>query len=356
MNAVQAVVNLSMIADITNGQVDGDCEFAVNNLSSLENATSDSLAFYVGPRQTSRLQHTAAGAVLLKRKHAELFNRHKVIVDSPYLAYAHVSALFAPPAQLPPHKIHPSAIIAASASIHADAIIGPYSVIGENSIVEQGVVIGNHTSIGNNCVVGQHTEIKHGVRIHSRTSIGKRCNISSGVVLGASGFGYAEAQREWVRIEQIGRVLIGDDVDIGANTTIDRGALDNTIIGNGVKLDNQIQIGHNVQVGDHTIMAACVAVAGSTSIGKYCRLGGCAAILGHITIADEVCINGTSFVAHSITEAGVYAAVLPAQPVAKWRKTLANINRLERLASKIHTFTAIRRPKTKTTSKETENE
>ena len=339
MGKAEAVIDLGRVAEVTGGRVAGDGAFRVKSISSLENAAADSLAFYGDPQQASKLKATAAGAVMLRAEHAGLFVGHKVIVADPYLAFARASALFAPPAT--PARIHPSAIISPGASIHADAAIGPYSVIGENARVEQGAIIGSHVSVGDGCVVGAHTTLDSGVRLYARTMIGARCNLASGVVIGASGFGYVESGESgenpgaWVRIEQLGGVVIGDDVDIGAGTTIDRGAIDNTIIGNGVKLDNQIQIAHNVRVGEHTVMAGCVAIAGSAVIGKRCRLGGRAAILGHLEIADDVCVNANSFVAASLTEAGVYSSMIPVQPAARWRKTVARIHRLEALAKKL---------------------
>ena len=337
------MIDLGRVAEVTGGRVDGDGAFRVKTLSSLENAAGDSLAFYADPRQESKLKSTAAGAVMLRAEHAGLFAGFKVIVADPYLAYARVSVLFVPPRKAA-DQIHPSAIVAASASVHADASIGAYSVIGENTRIEAGVVIGSHGSVGDDCVLGRHTILDSGVHIASRTRIGERCNLASGVVIGSGGFGYVEnscqkqgnqKQGEWLRIEQLGGVIIGDEVDIGANTTIDRGAIDNTVIGNGVKLDNHIQIAHNVQVGDHTAMAGCVAIAGSAVIGKRCRLGGRAAILGHLEIADDVIINADSFVSGSLTEAGVYSSMIPVQPAARWRKTVAQMHRLDELAEKV---------------------
>ena len=338
MEGAEAVIALGRVAQVTGGRVDGDGGFRVKTLGSLDNAAGDALAFYADPRHESRLKTTGAGAVMLRAEHAGLFAGHKVIVADPYLGYARASTLFAPP-NTAPGQIHPSAIIAASASVHGDAAIGPYGVIGENTRIGRGVIIGDHVSVGDHCVIGCHTILDAGVRLYARTLIGERCRLASGVVIGAAGFGYAEnpdgKSGEWLRIEQLGGVVIGDDVDIGANTTIDRGAIDDTVIGNGVKLDNHIQIAHNVRVGDHTAMAGCVAVAGSAVIGRRCRLGGRASILGHLEIADDVIINADSFVAGSITEAGAYSSMLPVQPAARWRKTVAHIHRLGRLAEAV---------------------
>lgn len=340
--ATEKPIDLGRIACVTGGRVDGDCAFIVTALSSLEKAGADSLSFYAGPKRAAKLKTSGAGAVMLKAEHAGLFPGHKVIVEDPYAAYARASALFAPPpGGIHPGGIHPSAVIAAGASLHADVTVGPYSVIGDNSRLEQGVVVGSHVSVGGDCVLGRHTVVEPGVCIYPRTVIGRRCRLASGAVIGASGFGYAPTGGQadgggaWLRIEQLGGVVIGDDVDIGAHTAIDRGALDDTVIGNGVKLDNHIQIAHNVRVGDHTIMAGCVAIAGSTVIGARCQLGGRASILGHLQIADDVRVNAGSFVARSITEAGVYSSMIPALPAARWRNIAANLRRLDRLAEKV---------------------
>jgi len=331
------------IARVTEGRVDGDGAFIVTTLSSLKKAGADSLSFCDGrPKQVAKLKASGAGAVMLRAEHAGLFPGHKVIVENPRVAYARASALFAPPpGGLHPGGIHPSAVIAAGASLHADVTVGPYSVIGDNCRLEQGVVVGSHVSVGDDCVLGRHTVLEPGVRIYPRTVIGRRCRLASGAVIGASGFGYARTGGQadgggaWLRIEQLGGVVIGDDVDIGAHTAIDRGALDDTVIGNGVKLDNHIQIAHNVRVGDHTIMAGCVAVAGSTVIGARCQFGGRASVLDQLTIADDVCVLAGGFVAKSIDEPGKYSSFIPAMPATTWHKIVANLYRLDRLAKTV---------------------
>lgn len=339
--AAENPVDLGRIARVTGGRVDGDRAFIVTALSSLEKAGADSLSFCADPKRAAKLKASGAGAVMLRAEHAGLFPGHKVIVEDPYAAYARASALFAPPPGGLHPGIHPSAVIAAGASLHADVTVGPYSVIGDNARLEQGVVVGSHVSVGGDCVLGSRTVLEPGVRIYPRTVIGRGCRLASGAVIGASGFGYAPTGGPsgrggaWLRIEQLGGVVIGDDVDIGAHTAIDRGALDDTVIGNGVKLDNHIQIAHNVRVGDHTIMAGCVAIAGSTVIGARCQLGGRASILGHLQIADDVRVNAGSFVARSITEAGVYSSMIPALPAARWRNIAANLRRLDRLAKAV---------------------
>ena len=329
-------IDLQSVARVANGRVDGDASLQVKRLRSLPTATADSLTFYMESTPRAQLKASEAGAVLLCAEHADWFGGNKIIVDDPYLAYARVSALFAPPHPAP--NLHPSAIIASGASgasVDASVTLGAYSVIGERVTLAADVVIGSHVSIDPDCSIGRGSTLENGVRIYSGTRIGANCHVAACAIIGASGFGYAPHHGKWEKIQQLGGVLIGDEVDIGAHTTIDRGALEDTIIGNGVKLDNHIQIAHNVQVGEHTIMAGCVAIAGSAVIGKRCRLGGRAAILGHLQIADEVTINANSFVASDIKQSGVYSSMLPAQPAERWRKIVAHINRLEQLVDKV---------------------
>lgn len=326
-----AAVTLARVAQVTGGRVDGDAGFTVAELKSLESADAGSLAFYAGQRRAgAALKNTAAGAVMLRADHAGEFPRHKIIVAEPYLAYARASALFAPPA--PPPGIHSTAVIAAHASVAADAAVGAFTVIGPGARIGPGAVIGAHASVGDNCVIGGGTRLDPGARIYPGVRIGRRCRIAAGAVIGAPGFGYAPGGDngdggEWTRIEQLGGVLIGDEVDIGAHTAIDRGALDDTVIADGVKLDNHIQIAHNVSIGPGTIMAGCVAVAGSTVIGARCQFGGRASILGHLVIADDVRVLAGGFVAKSILQPGEYSSLIPAMPAARWRRVIAGLRR-----------------------------
>jgi len=349
-------VTLARVAEVTGGRVDGDAGFTVAALKSLDSARADSLSFCAGGRHAAALKTTAAGALLLRAEDAAYFPRHKILIADPYLAYARASALFAPPA--PPPGVHPTAVIAADAAVHAGATVGAYSVIGAGAVIARGAVVGAHVFIGDACVIGERTVIDTGARIYAGVSIGRGCRIASGAVIGAPGFGYAAAGENidtvagknsgdggaggagdggggetidrtctWARIEQLGGVVIGDEVDIGAHTAIDRGALDDTVIGDRVKLDNHIQIAHNVCIGDDTIMAGCVAVAGSTVIGKRCQFGGRASVLGHLSIADDVRVHAGGFVAKSIAQVGDYSSLLPAMPAARWRRIVAGLRR-----------------------------
>ena len=328
------MVSLSRIAEVSGGEILGDSGFEIAQLHSLESAAPDSLTFCVDPLKNPYFSSSKAGAMIIAPQYADLFPGHKILSKNPYLAYAKVSALFKKkPGSLP--YIHPSAIISASAVLGDNVFIGPLSCIEKNTNIGEGAVIGSGVYIGSDVVVGKQTEISSGVVIQDRCVIGERCVISPGVVIGSDGFGYAANGQQWQKIEQLGIVIIGDDVDIGANTTIDRGSIGNTSIASGVKLDNQIQIAHNVQIGENTVVAACVGIAGSAKIGKRCRIAGKASILGHLEIVDDVTILVDSLVVRSISQAGEYGSMLPSQPIGQWRKNVAVLRRLEKLAKKV---------------------
>ena len=333
-------ISLAELAECCRGEVVGDPTATVLGVSSLVNPKPDTLGFYTGNSGASREgadnahfgdETNVLGAILVKPDDQSLFSCNRILVDDPYLAYAQVSMLFCRTdgaANAGIHDavdIHPSAVIADDVSIGAYTVIGPRTNIGAGCRIGAGVVIEADCEIGSDCTLAPN------VTLCRQTRMGARCNLSPGVVIGASGFGYAPTERSWKKIYQHGGVVLGNDVDVGANTTIDCGAIDDTVIGNRVKLDNQIQIAHNVMVGDDTIMAGCVAIAGSTVIGSRCRLGGRASVLGHLKLADGTTLLANAFVAKSIDEPGVYASMIPARPVKAWRKTLAYINRLERL-------------------------
>ena len=330
------MVELSRIAEVVNGVVLGDSKHRVDSIKSLEKATDRSITFYSDPKLKRHLSSCTAGAVLISPENADLFSGNRVVVADPYLAYARISRLFRPARSRNRQNVDPSARVADTASLDESVVIGKCSTIDDEVQLAKGVLIGNCVNIGPGVVVEQDSVIEDQVVIQAGCRIGKRCHISSGVVIGASGFGYAPSADRWEKIEQLGAVSIGDDVDIGANTTIDRGALENTIIENGVKLDNQIQIAHNVCVGENTIMAGCSAVAGSTRIGKRCKIGGRVAILGHLEIVDDVTILANSMVSNNIGETGEYASMITVQPVKQWRKNLAIIRQLDKLMRRIN--------------------
>ncbi len=325
------MIELGRIAQAADGVVLGDPQYRVDSIRSPEQATATSITFFSDPKLKRHLSACAAGAVLISPQDVHLFPGNRVVVADPYLAYARISGLFRPACSRNRQRVDPSSRVADTVSFDGSVTIGPFSTIDDGVKLAKGVVIGNSVHIGAGVVIGQDSQIEDQVVIHAGCLIGKRCHISPGAVIGASGFGYAPSAGSWQKIEQLGAVRIGDDVDVGANTTIDRGALDHTVIENGVKLDNQIQIAHNVYIGENTIMAGCSAVAGSARIGKRCKIGGRVSILGHLEIVDDVTIMANSTVAKSIGDSGEYASMITVQPVRQWRKNLAMIRQLDKL-------------------------
>ncbi|MFY8102708.1 MAG: UDP-3-O-(3-hydroxymyristoyl)glucosamine N-acyltransferase [Ramlibacter sp.] len=302
------------------GQLHGDPGVSITGLAPLESASPSELSFLSNPRYQPQLAASRAACVIVApaMREAAVARGATIETDDPYLYFARVTQLWkarqAPPAG---PRIHPSAVIDAGAHVDPTARIGPLCVI------ECGVRI------------GPDTELKSRVTVHQGCTIGARCIVHSGVVIGADGFGFAPNQGAWEKIEQLGAVRIGDDVEIGANTCIDRGALADTIIEDGVKLDNLIQIGHNVRIGKHTALAGCAAVAGSATIGAHCTIGGRAGILGHLTIADHVHISATSLVTRSILKPGHYTGVFPIDDNAAWEKNAATLRQLYTLRERI---------------------
>ncbi|PBI98470.1 UDP-3-O-acylglucosamine N-acyltransferase [Pseudomonas ogarae] len=329
-----ATIKLGQLAEFLGATLRGDPEKAITGLATLQEAGPAQLSFLANPQYRKYLADSRAAALLLKAADADGFVGDALIVPDPYLAYARISHLFDPKPKSAA-GIHPSAVIAADAVVDPTASVGPFVVIESAARIGAGVTLGAH------CVIGARSEIGEGgwlaprVTLYHDVRIGKRVVIQSGAVLGGEGFGFANEKGIWQKIAQIGGVTVGDDVEIGVNTAIDRGALADTVIGNGVKLDNQIQIAHNVQVGDHTAMAACVGISGSTRIGKHCMLAGGVGLVGHIDICDNVFLTGMTMVTHSITEAGAYSSGTAMQPAAEWRKSAARIRQLDDIARRL---------------------
>ena len=288
------------------GIIDGEClgsDVDVDNFSSLSEANTNSISFYNDSEYKNDLLKTKAKVVILNKNSASLRDGSSIIVDDPYLAFAKVSSLFIK--KLNSHYIHENSYISSDTHLSDNISIGAYSSIGSNSTIEENVYIGTNSSIGENVLIGSNTIIHSNVTIESNVKLGKNCEILSGARIGTSGFGFArEKDGSWVKIPQIGKVIIGDNVDIGANTTIDRGAIENTIIHDGVKIDNLVQIGHNCSIGQNTIIAGCAGIAGSTKIGKNCMIGGAAMIKGHITIADGTIISGGTGIGKNVENPG----------------------------------------------------
>ena len=257
-----------------------------------------------------------------------------LVAPSPYVAFARIAGLFdAEPTPAP--GIHPSAVIAADAVVDPGATVGPFTVIGARSHVAAGAVLGPGCVVGDDCRIGPGCLLVARVTLVARVRLGARVRIHPGAVLGADGFGLAMDAGRWIKVPQMGGVLVGDDCEIGANTTIDRGAIEDTVLEDDVRLDNQIQVGHNVRIGAHTAMAGCVAVAGSARVGRYCLIGGAVGITGHIEICDRVTVTAMSLVTQSITQPGEYSSGMPVQDSRSWRRNGARFRQLDALARKI---------------------
>lgn len=304
---------------------------AVDGVGTLADAGPGQLGFLANPRYRAQLAQTRAGVVVLRDSDADGWAGTALIAPDPYVAFAKIAALFERKPDHPP-GIHPTAVVDADARIDASASIGPHASIGARSRVDAGAVIGPGCVIGDDCVVGAGCVLVARVTLVTRVRLGQRVLVHPGAVLGADGFGIAMDHGQWVKVPQLGGVVVGDDCEIGANTTIDRGALDDTVLENDVRLDNQIQIGHNVHIGAHTAMAGCSAVAGSARIGRHCLIGGGAGILGHLEVCDRVVVTAMSLVTHSIHAAGEYSSGTPLMINRDWRKSAARFKQLDRIA------------------------
>lgn len=298
----------------------------LTGIASLKSATGDQLSFLANPKYAPQLQDTHAGAVLLKAATASEFSGIALVVDDPYLAYAALSHLFAPPLDVTP-GVHPSADVHASAQIHPSAQIGPYAVIGAGVTISAEAIIGAGTVIGRDAVIGKGTRLSPRVTLYSDVRIGEYCLIHSGAVLGADGFGFAPSATGWRKIAQLGGVVVGDHVEIGANTCIDRGALEDTVIESGVIIDNQVQIAHNCHIGKNTAIAGCVGIAGSTKVGAGCTLAGQAGLAGHISLVDGTHVGMQAQVTRSIDKPGQYASGTGLWPQRQWRRLVARWRR-----------------------------
>ena len=327
-------VTLAELAKRFHCELRGDAEVEIDGVASLASAGPRSIAFVANPAYLPQLAHSKAGAVLLCAADAEGYVGNVLITSNPHLSFARILNYLHPePRDVP--GVHASALVDPGARLAASAAIGALAVI------ESGAILGEHVYIGPGCHIGSEVHIGDGSRLLGRVTvlqgcrIGKRAIIHPGAVIGSDGFGFARDGVRWEKIRQLGRVIIGDDVEIGANTTIDRGAMDDTIIGDGVKLDNLIQIAHNVQIGEHSALAACVGVAGSAKIGKRCAIGGQAGVLGHLEITDDVQIAATSLVTGSISTPGMYSSSIPAEPAELWRKNVARLRQLDNVVRRL---------------------
>ena len=327
-------VSLGELAVRFGCELRGDPDVQVERVATLAHADAHSLAFLANPRYRQQLSSTGAAAVVLDAASAADCTTAALVCENPHATYARIAAVLHPAPAAPPGT-HPSAVIAPGARIDPSAHIGALSVIGP------GAVIGPRAFVGPQCLIEERATIAEDVRLTARVTvcervqIGARSIVQPGAVIGGDGFGFAQERGRWIKVPQTGTVRIGSDVEIGANTTIDRGAIEDTVIEEGVKLDNLIMIAHNVRIGAHSALAACVGVSGSTSIGSRCMIGGQVGIGGHLTIGDGVIITGCTMVSHSISRPGVYSGGIPLEEAHVWRRLVARFKRIDSLAARL---------------------
>ena len=334
-------IKLSRLADLLEvelegkGEGGGECE--ISGLGGLAEAVPGQLSFLSNPAYAGQLATTRASAVIIEAKFRDDCPASKLISANPYLTFARATAIFHA-AEPPPAGIHPTAVV------HEDASIGANVSIGPNSIIEAGAAIGADSAIGPGCIVGAGCELGPGcvlrraVVLYPGVRLGRKVQVEANSVIGADGFGYAFDGGKFVKIHHGGSVVIGDDVEIGAGTTIDRGVMDDTVIGRGVKIDNQVQIGHNCVIGEHTVICGCTAIAGSVVIGKYCVMGGASGAVGHITIADRVEVSAMSLVSRSISEAGRYSSGTGHMKTSRWKRVITRFGELDEMASRLQSL------------------
>jgi UDP-3-O-[3-hydroxymyristoyl] glucosamine N-acyltransferase len=324
-------------------ELEGDPGVEIDSVATLQNANARSITFLANPKYRRQLATTRAAAVVLDPRSAESCPVAALITANPYATYARIATLLHPEVRWPAGvdadaRVGAGAQIAASASIAAGVVIEADVRVGERVRIGPGCVVMNGSSIGDD------TRLSANVTLCHRVSIGARVLIHPGAVIGADGFGLAPERGAWVKVPQVGSVRIGDDVEIGANTTIDRGAIEDTVIEDGVKLDNQIQIGHNVRIGAHTAIAGCTGVSGSTIIGRRCMIGGMVGFAGHLSVCDDVVVTGLTLVSHSIRKPGVYSSGLPADEARRWRRNAVRVRHLDELAKRVESLSGHRMP------------
>lgn len=327
-------MKLNKLADLLEAKLVGDGGCEVSSVAEPKTAKSDQLIYVKSVKFKDVLTTTQAGVVILPSALENEFSGNKLITQDPYLAYAKAATYLHPIKKK--QGVHPTAVIHESVELGEATFVGPNAVIDEGCHVGDGSSIGAGSYLGENVQVAERVVIRPNVTIAENTQIGADSLIHSGAVIGSDGFGFApQADKTWYKIPQLGRVIIGENVEIGANTTIDNGALGNTLIGNGVKIDNLLQIGHNVQIGDHSALASHTAIAGSAKIGQYCQIGGATAIAGHLDIADNSVILGTSTVTHTLRESGVYSSAFAASDAKKWRRNVGRFAKLDEMYKRL---------------------
>ena len=312
----------------------GDPAVSVSRVATLSNAGDGDLSFFANKTYRDELRATRAGAVIARDADAEDCPVPVLLSADPYLTYAQMAALLHP---LPPPAagVHITAVVADTAQLADGVQVSPKAVIDEDAVIGENVFVGPGAIVGPRCRIGEDSRILANATLVQDVTIGQRCIVHPGAVLGSDGFGNARSDTGWVKVPQVGGVRVGDDVEIGANSTIDRGAIDDTVIGNGVRIDNLVQIAHNVQVGDHTAMAAFTGVSGSTVIGKRCMFAGQSGIVGHITICDDVIVGGATMISKDIDQPGFYTGSFPGEQDREWKRKVARFRRLNELTERV---------------------
>lgn len=327
-------VSLSELVARFGGELVGDGTQTVRQVAPLDRAGEHEIGFVSQNKYLAQLGATRAGAVILPVEARDAVDLPRILTAHPYLYFARVSALLNPVPR-PQAGIHPAASVAADARIAADACIGAGAVVGARAQVGARSVVGANCVIGDDARIGEDCLLHPSVTLYHGCEVGARCILHSGCVIGSDGFGFAPNQGQWEKIPQIGRVLVGDDVEIGACTTIDRGALEDTVIEQGVKIDNLVQVAHNVQIGAHTAIAACTGIAGSARIGRNCQIGGAAMIIGHIEVADGTRISTNTLITKSLPKAATYTSTLPFSEHDVWQKNAVHLRNLDKLVNRI---------------------
>jgi UDP-3-O-[3-hydroxymyristoyl] glucosamine N-acyltransferase len=328
-------ITLGRLADLVDAELrrgETDCE--INAVATLQNAAAGDLGFLANKSYRKYLAQTRASAVILAPEYAHECPTAVLVSENPYACYARAAALIAPRPQQQA-GVHASASLASDCTVDASAWVGPHCIIESGAVIHAGVRLAGGCFIGAGSVIGANSQLSANVVICHDVQVGERVNIYPGAVIGSEGFGLAKEHGRWLNVPQLGSVRIGNDVEIGANTTIDRGALEDTVLEEGVRLDNQIQVAHNVHIGAHTAIAGCVGISGSARIGRHCMIGGGSGIVGHLEITDNVIITGMTMVTKSITEPGVYSSGVPAQDNDSWNRNYARLRQLDRIARKV---------------------
>ncbi len=320
---------LGELADRFDCEIRGDPTVVVDSVGTLSGALPTAISFLANPAYIAQLKTTGAGAVILEERHQESCPVPALVAINPYAVYARVAAFLHPTTVSADPYVHSTASIAADAKVSGSARVSAHAVVGPGAQIGESVVIGEGSVVGANVIIGSKTWLAPRVVLMAGVEIGKRCILHSGVVCGSDGFGFAHDGGLWVKVPQLGGVLIGNDVEIGANTTVDRGTIENTVIEDGVKLDNLVQIGHNVHIGAHTVMAALCGIAGSTTIGRRCMFGGAVVAVGHLKICDDAIFTFHSTILQSVTEPGTYSGALSVDKASRWRRNAARFKTLD---------------------------